>query len=37
MKIYATFVLVIFFVEFKPEHGGSVKSVCSAEFDDGNC
>ena len=35
-KKYATFVLVLFFVEFKTRHGGSVKSACSAEFDDGN-
>jgi hypothetical protein len=28
--------LVIFFVEFKTEYGGSVKSACSVEFDDGN-
>jgi hypothetical protein len=35
-KKYVTFVLVIFFVEFKTEYGGSVKSACSVEFDDGN-
>jgi hypothetical protein len=30
------FILVIFLVEFKTEHGDSVKSACSVEFDDGN-
>jgi hypothetical protein len=35
-KKYATFALVIFLVEFKTEHGDSVKCACSVEFDDGN-
>jgi hypothetical protein len=35
-KKYATFVLVIFFVEFKTERGGSVKSACSVESGNGN-
>jgi hypothetical protein len=33
-KKYVTFVLVIFFVEFKTKDGVSVKSACSVEFDD---